>query len=169
MVPTLRCAGKRSSWPDFAGYVEDGRQTRADEVNSQNSALSHRAIVRPVIWKVMLDRTRCLSIQFLLLLLTCVGLSAQAAQGNMGTGIPHFGLYSAATGQMAVVWSLGAATIPIPAECPKLLLTPATMGTDAYKAAVATLMAAKLAARPVRFYSHAPRDGGCGVNYVELN
>jgi hypothetical protein len=34
--------------------------------------------------------------------------------------------------------------------------------------AFATLTAAKMSGRRVRFYAHAERDGGCGVDYVEL-
>jgi hypothetical protein len=42
------------------------------------------------------------------------------------------------------------------------------MGIEAYKMAFATMTAAKIAGSRVRFYAHADRDGGCGVDYVEL-
>jgi len=87
----------------------------------------------------------------------------------MGTGIPHFGSYSAATGVQTNVWGLNEATVPFPAGCPYIYLTAATMGMDAYKIAVATLLVAKTTGRAVRFYAHAARDGGCGVDYVQLN
>lgn len=103
--------------------------------------------------------------------LCVIGLLAEsvaAAQGEreMGTGIPHFGTYS---GGQTIVWGLNEPTVPIPADCPSLYLTAATMGMDSYKIAVATLLVAKTTNRAVRFYAHAARDGGCGVDYVQLN
>jgi hypothetical protein len=97
------------------------------------------------------------------------GIAAAQGAPEMGTGIPHFGSYSAATGVQTIVWGLNEATVPFPADCPRLYLTAATMGMDAYKIAVATLLVAKTTNRAVRFYAHAPRDGGCGVDYVQLN
>lgn len=96
---------------------------------------------------------------------------AAAADGEreMGTGVPTFGSYSAATGVQTIVWALQDASIRFPSDCPRLHLTAATMGMDAYKVAVATLLAAKATGRAVRFYAHATRDGGCGVDYVQLN
>lgn len=91
-----------------------------------------------------------------------------AAQGEMGTGIPQFGLYSTATGQQAVVWQIQNATTPMPVGCTSLKLTPATMTMDSFKLAVAMMLSAQAANRKVRFFSHAERDGGCGVDYVEL-
>jgi len=99
-------------------------------------------------------------------LFLCQG--ALAAQGEMGAGTPHFGMYSAATGTQIRVWSLASATIAFPAGCSSLNLTPATMGLDTYKLAIATMLTAKATGKRVRFYAHAPRDGGCGVDYVEL-
>jgi hypothetical protein len=93
---------------------------------------------------------------------------AVAAQGEMGTGIPQFGSYSAATGTSGIVWRLDDMTTPFPAGCVSITLSPATMGMAAYKIAVATMLAAKTSGRKVRFYAHAPRDAGCGVDYVEL-
>lgn len=87
----------------------------------------------------------------------------------MGTGVPYFGSYSAATGVQTIVWGLGEATVPFPADCQRVNLTAATMGMDAYKIAVATLLLAKATNRPVRLYAHAARDGGCGADYVQLN
>lgn len=55
-----------------------------------------------------------------------------------------------------------------PAGCTSLMLHPVTMGLDAYKLAAAALLAAKVSGMRIRFYAHAPRDGGCGVDYVEL-
>ena len=87
----------------------------------------------------------------------------------MGTGIPFFGQYSQATGTKIIVWSLEEATVPFPADCPRIELTPETMGIDAYKMAMATLLVARVSRRAVRFYAHATWDGGCGVDYVQLN
>ena len=94
--------------------------------------------------------------------------NASAASGEMGTGVPTFGVFSQATGATIAVWSLANPSTPLPAGCQTLYLTPATMGLDAYKMAFATLTAAKMSGRRVRFYAHAERDGGCGVDYVEL-
>jgi hypothetical protein len=85
----------------------------------------------------------------------------------MGTGIPHFGVYSEPTGAHVKVWTIADASIALPTECTYLVLTPTTMGMDTYKVAIATLLMAKATLRKVRFYAHGPRDGGCGVDYVE--
>jgi hypothetical protein len=97
-------------------------------------------------------------------------LSSQAiaASGEMGTGIPQFGSYSSATGTRLAVWSLADASRPMAAGCSSLILSPETMGLEAYKIGVALLTAAKLTDRRVRFYAHGERDGGCGVDYVEI-
>jgi len=97
-----------------------------------------------------------------------VTANTMAAQGEMGTGVPNFGMYSAATGTSTIVWSLGDATTPFPAGCARIVLHPQTMGMDAYKLAVGTLVAAKLSNKKVRFYAHASRDDGCGVDYVQI-
>jgi tetrahydromethanopterin S-methyltransferase subunit C len=93
---------------------------------------------------------------------------AQAASGEMGTGIPHFGVYSAGTGVSTIVWSLKNAAIGFPAACGSIVLSPTTMGMDTYKINLAILITAKSVGKRVRFYAHAERDGGCGVDYVEL-
>jgi tetrahydromethanopterin S-methyltransferase subunit C len=98
-----------------------------------------------------------------------LALPATAAQGEMGTGVPHFGSYSAATGVETQIWGLADATRPFPAGCTSLVLNPTTMGMDAYKIAVATLLVARTTNRAVRFYAHAQHGGGCGVDYVQLN
>jgi hypothetical protein len=91
-----------------------------------------------------------------------------AATGEMGTGVPNFGIYSQATGMSIIVWSLGNATRSFPSGCTNIVLTPATMGMDSYKMAMATLTAARVSGLKVRFYAHAERDNGCGVDYVQL-
>ncbi len=95
---------------------------------------------------------------------------ANAAQGEMGTGVPRFGVYTpAAAGQLlATVWELENASRPMPAGCTSLTLSAGTMGLDGCKIAVATMTVARVTGRSVRFFAHAPRDGGCGVDYVEL-
>jgi hypothetical protein len=95
-------------------------------------------------------------------------VQAFAAQGELGTGVPQFGTYSAATGAQTVVWRLDDATTPFPTGCTSIQLTPTTMGMDSYKIAVATMLAARTSGRRVRFFSHAPRDTGCGVDFVEM-
>ncbi len=94
--------------------------------------------------------------------------SVFAASGEMGTGIPHFGLYSEATGTMLRVYHLDQATRPFPNTCPAIILTPQTMGLDVFKIAAATLLAARSTGARVRFYAHSERDGGCGVDYVQI-
>ena len=87
---------------------------------------------------------------------------------EMGTGVPQFGSYSMATGTVIRVWSLGQQTRPMPAGCTSLILTPETMGMEAYKIAVALLTTARVSGLSVRFFAHGERDGGCGADYVEL-
>jgi len=94
--------------------------------------------------------------------------SASAASGEMGTGTPQFGIYSEVLGVHIRVWSLSNSTVNFPAGCSALVLTQGTLGADTYKAAIATLTAAKAAGMRVRFYAHAERDGGCGIDYFEL-
>ena len=100
--------------------------------------------------------------------LALVSIPGFAAQGEMGMGIPQFGSYSAATGTSIIVWRLDEVATPFPSGCVNITLSPTTMGIDAYKIGVATMLAARTSGRKVRFYAHAPRDGGCGVDYVEL-
>jgi hypothetical protein len=95
--------------------------------------------------------------------------ASMAAQGEMGTGVPaNVGLYSNATGMSAIIWSMTDLSTPLPAGCTLLTLSPATMGMDAYKVAISAVMLAKATGKRVRFYAHAPRDSGCGVDYVEV-
>jgi hypothetical protein len=91
-----------------------------------------------------------------------------AASGEMGTGIPNFGLYSQATGLQIRVWNLSSATMSFPVGCVAIILTPETMGMESYKMAFTLLTTAKLSGTRVRFYAHADRDGGCGVDYMQL-
>ena len=94
---------------------------------------------------------------------------AHAAQGEMGKGVPQFGVYGTATGPAkAVVWRLESASLGMPSGCTRLFVSAATMGAEGYKFAMATMTAARVLNRAVRFYAHAERDGGCGVDYVEL-
>ncbi|KPF68949.1 hypothetical protein IP84_07030 [beta proteobacterium AAP99] len=98
--------------------------------------------------------------------------AAQAAQGEMGTGVPHWGHYGGVsagnqTGWITV-WRLDSASIGFPTGCGRLIITPGTMGTEGFKLAAATLLLAASTGRVVRFYAHAERDDGCGVDYVEL-
>lgn len=98
--------------------------------------------------------------------LTCS--MSHAASGEMGSGIPSFGIYTQAVAPgQTIVGALGSRTVAFPAGCAYLILTKATMGDD-YKIAVAALMLAKSTGKAIRFYAHAERDGGCGVDYVEL-
>lgn len=96
-----------------------------------------------------------------------------AAQGEMGTGIPDgYSIYSpVATGGSAqiVVWSLKGASTAMPSGCSNITLTLRTLEADTYKMALATLQIAKLTNQPVRFYAHASRDAGCGVDMIQLS
>ena len=95
-------------------------------------------------------------------------IEASAANGEMGMGVPNFGQYGDAAGGIAVVWSLANTVISFPPGCTHLIVSRATMGSDPFKIAVATLLTAKVTAKNVRFYAHEGRDGGCGVDYVQL-
>ncbi len=99
-------------------------------------------------------------------ILLAASSTSHAASGEMGVGIPSFGIYSAAVGTYLRVNLLNA-TYGMPAGCTFLMLTPATMGMDTYKIAAATLLMAKATNRAVRFYAHSERDGGCGVDYIQ--
>lgn len=90
------------------------------------------------------------------------------AEGDMRTGVPNFGIYSPVAGSKTTVWSLDDATTPFPAGCTSLSLTPATMGLDTNKTSLAVMMFARASNRGVRFYAHAARDSGCGVDYIQL-
>jgi hypothetical protein len=96
----------------------------------------------------------------------------RAATGEMGKGVvSSFGLYGQnlyGVNPVVIVWGLTSPSIPFPAGCNSLFLTATTMGMDAFKTAVGILTAAQLAGKPVRFWAHAERDGGCGVDYVQL-
>jgi hypothetical protein len=112
-----------------------------------------------------------LSIRVLITAAVLVAVTqARAAVGEMGTGIPRFGIYSpVTTGQLQTnVWQLENASIPMASGCTSLTLTVGTMGLDAYKIATATLVLARATGRSVRFFAHANRDSGCGVDYIEL-
>lgn len=94
-------------------------------------------------------------------------LRSLAATGEMGTGVPdQVGLYSAVTGVATYVWSISDVTIPFPSGCSSIALVASTMGMDAYKLAVNTVLLAKVTNRRVRFHSHV--NSGCQVDYVQL-
>jgi hypothetical protein len=105
-----------------------------------------------------------------LIALVSAGSKTLAAQGEMGTGVPNFLVYSSATGiHMSItVVSLDSQSIAFPTGCTSLTLTPETMGLDTYKMAFAMLTAAKLSGSRIRFYAHVSRDSGCGVDLVSL-
>ena len=101
-------------------------------------------------------------------LLFALSLESSAANGEMGVGVPIFGQFGDAAGGIVVVWGLGNAVIPFPAGCSSLIVTRTTMGVDSFKIAVATMLTAKVTSRNVRFYAHVDRDGGCGIDYLQL-
>ncbi len=93
---------------------------------------------------------------------------SHAASGEMGSCIPVFGIYTQAVAPgQTIVFGMMSPTVVFPAGCTWVTLTKATMGDD-YKMAVATLMLAKSTGKAVRLFAHAERDGGCGVDYVQL-
>lgn len=105
---------------------------------------------------------------FAAILVALASQNASAAAGEMGTGVPYFGVYSQATGTMLRVYSLGSPYINFPAGCDAIVLTPATMGMESFKIAFATLTTARISGLKVRLYAHGERDGGCGADYVQL-
>jgi hypothetical protein len=97
--------------------------------------------------------------------------SVQAATGELGTGIPVFGVFTNAlngTGGWITIWLLKNPTINFPQGCSTLYIMPGTQGASSYKDALAILLTAVSLNKPVRFYSHAERDGGCGVDYLQI-
>jgi hypothetical protein len=88
----------------------------------------------------------------------------------MGTGTPDiWGQYSAAVGDTHIrIFNLTNRTTAFPAGCSYITISSATVGPDAYKMALATMLTAKSTGKKMRFYSHAVRDGGCGVDYFEI-
>jgi hypothetical protein len=105
---------------------------------------------------------------FALLFGLSVAQGANAASGEMGTAIPKFALYSAPVGNYLRIYGGTNVAIAFPAGCSAIVLTPTTMGLDSYRIAVSMVMAANLSGRRIRFYAHAPRDAGCGVDFVEF-
>lgn len=105
---------------------------------------------------------------FVAALVALASQDVSAAAGEMGTGVPYFGVYSQATGTMLRVYALGNPNINFPAGCDAIILTPATMGMESFKIAYATLTAARLSGLKVRLYAHGERDGGCGADYVQF-
>jgi hypothetical protein len=102
-------------------------------------------------------------------LIFSASLSAHAAVGEMGTGVPNIGIYSGAVGNANIrIWSLANPTINFPTGCTSILISRSTVGDD-YKVMLSVILTAKSLGKPVRFYAHAERDGGCGVDYVHLD
>ncbi len=93
-------------------------------------------------------------------------LDESAATGEMGTGMPIFGVYAAYN--YTKVWSLANATINFPAGCTSLTVSVATLTMDGYKITLSQMTTARISGRKIRFVAHAERDGGCGVDYVEI-
>lgn len=92
--------------------------------------------------------------------------SAHAANGEMGTGIPGYGVY--ANANYSIIWALGSPGPSFPAGCSSLVVSAATLTMEGYKVALSMLAAAQLANRRIRFYAHADRDGGCGIDYLQF-
>ncbi len=116
--------------------------------------------------KLTLKAVQCTLAAAMLLMATP---KASAAIGEMGSGFAtNYGHYSTAAGSSTVVWGLTSATVNFPAGCTYLILTRATMGADDYKIALATMLTARITNKKMRFYAHADRDGGCGVDYVQM-
>jgi hypothetical protein len=95
--------------------------------------------------------------------------TVHAAMNEMGTGVPKYaGIYSqTAGGAHFRIWSIDTPTIPFPAGCTSLIISRSTLGED-YKIFVSVVLTAQSLGRPVRFYAHGERDGGCGVDYVQM-
>lgn len=104
----------------------------------------------------------------LLTLATGMYVPSMAATGDIGTGIPNFGLYGTFNNGLIIIHTLINPTINFPAACPYLIISPATIGVAEHRMVYATLLTASALQRRVRFYAHVDRDGGCGVDYVSL-
>lgn len=95
-----------------------------------------------------------------------ISINASSATGEMGTGIPSFGVYVGYN--FTRVGALTNATVNFPAGCTELTVSVTTLTMDGYKIALSQMTAARISGRKIRFYAHAVRDGGCGVDYVEI-
>jgi hypothetical protein len=62
------------------------------------------------------------------LIFTSLTFNVLAAQNEMGTGKPVFGIYGQAVGAEIRIFSLNDATVAFPSGCTFLTLTPATLG-----------------------------------------
>lgn len=97
-------------------------------------------------------------------------MSAHAATGEMGNGVPQIGIYSGAAGHGHIrIWSLANATVNFPTGCTSILISRTTVGEQDYKVMLSIILTAKSLGKPVRFYGHAERDGGCGMDYIQLD
>lgn len=94
--------------------------------------------------------------------------NAPAAQGEMGTGMPIYGLQGTAGHSYVTVFRLDEATIPFPVGCTYLVISSFANGSDIFRAMVDSLLAAKLARKKIRFYAVQENQGGCGVDYLEV-
>lgn len=98
-----------------------------------------------------------------------ITMSAHAAAGEMGNGVPQIGIYSSATSAHIRIWSLANATANFPAGCSSILIPRTTAGEQDYKVLLSVILTAKSLGKSVRFYAHAERDGGCGMDYIQLD
>ena len=100
-----------------------------------------------------------------LLLALLPASQAGAVTGEMGTGIPNIILITQPYGSRLVLW-LTDATVPMPASCPTISISPGTVGERDYQFIHSMLLSAKAVNKRLRFYAIVERDGGCGVDYV---
>lgn len=108
-------------------------------------------------------------ILLLLMIPVFYGTSGFSATGEMGNGIPNFGIYTKNASPHITIWNLESATIGFPAGCTNLQVTPDILGLDHYKIVVATLLMAKATRKKVRFYNHSTLNGNCGFDYIQLS
>lgn len=70
-------------------------------------------------------------------------MSAHAATGEMGNGVPQVGIYSSATGANIRIWSLANATANFPAGCSSILISRTTVGEQDCKVMLSVILTAK--------------------------
>lgn len=108
------------------------------------------------------------AITVIVTLWACALPQADAATGEMGTGIVSgVRFYSSPVGSAFYV-DFSSTTTPVPSGC-SAKITRATVGADDYKTMFSMALTAKVTGRPLRLYAHAVRDGGCGVDYMQMN
>jgi hypothetical protein len=103
------------------------------------------------------------------ILLACMGSSAFAVTGDLGTGVVgKIGYTNPTLGQTAISiqsWQ-GTPTVGFPSGCVYIKIDSATIGMDWFKIYENKVLVSKLTGVPIRFYAYGNRN--CEADYIEL-